>query len=60
MSPPPRDAGADQLLMTLLDARESDHDARITDGEHAVAILEKHVVTLTAQVRELTELHNDA
>ena len=55
-----RDAGADQLLMTLLDARESEHDARITEGEHAVAILEKHVVTLTAQVRELTELHNDA
>jgi hypothetical protein len=46
--------------MTLLDARESDHDARITEGEHAVGILEKHVVTLTAQVRELTELHNDA
>lgn len=55
-----RDAGADQLLMTLLDARESEHDARITEGEHAVAILEKHVVTLTAQVRELTELHSDA
>ena len=46
--------------MALLDARESDHDARITEGEHAVGILEKHVVTLTAQVRELTELHNDA
>jgi hypothetical protein len=48
------------LLMALLDARESDHDARITEGEHAVGILEKHVITLTAQVRELTELHNDA
>jgi hypothetical protein len=53
-------ADEDQLLMALLDARESDHDARITEGEHAVGILEKHVVTLTAQVRELTELHNDA
>lgn len=54
------DGGANQLLMTLLDARESEHDARIQEGEHAVANLEKHVGTLTAQVRELTELHNDA
>ncbi len=53
------DARADQLLMTLLDAHERDHDARITEGEEVVANLEKHVVTLTAQVRELTELHND-
>ena len=53
-------ADEDQLLMALLDARESDHDARITEGEHAVGILEKHVITLTAQVRELTELHDDA
>lgn len=54
------DGGANQLLMTLLDTRESEHDARIQEGEHAVANLEKHVGTLTAQVRELTELHNDA
>jgi hypothetical protein len=58
--PAAADAGADQLLMSLLDAHESDHDARITEGENAVANLERHVVTLTAQVRELTELHNDA
>lgn len=54
------DARADQLLMTLLDAHESVHDARIIEGENVVANLERHVVTLTAQVRELTELHNDA
>ena len=53
------DVRPDQLLMTLLDAHERDHDARITEGEEVVANLEKHVVTLTAQVRELTELHND-
>ncbi len=54
------DAGENNLVMALLDARERDHDARITDGENAVAILGKHVDTLTAQVRELTEMHNDA
>ncbi len=59
-SAPESDAGENDLLMALLDAREREHDARITDGENAVAILGKHVDTLTAQVRELTELHNDA
>lgn len=59
-SAPASDAGENNLVMALLDARERDHDARITDGENAVAILGKHVDTLTAQVRELTELHNDA
>lgn len=59
-SAPESDAGENNLVMALLDARERDHDARITDGENAVAILGKHVDTLTAQVRELTELHNDA
>lgn len=53
-------SGENNLVMALLDARERDHDARIADGENAVAILGKHVDTLTAQVRELTELHNDA
>ena len=54
------ESGENNLVMALLDARERDHDARIADGENAVAILGKHVDTLTAQVRELTELHNDA
>lgn len=51
----------DPGLMAMLDARERQHDARITEGEQVVVSLSQHVTTLMAQVRELSaELDHDA
>ncbi len=48
-------------LMAMLDARERQHDVRITEGEQVVASLSEHVTTLMAQVRSLSaELDHDA
>lgn len=54
---PPPEPG----LMAMLDARERQHDVRITEGEQVVASLSEHVTTLMAQVRSLSaELDHDA
>lgn len=54
---PPHEPG----LMAMLDARERQHDIRITEGEQVVASLSEHVTTLMAQVRSLSaELDHDA